>query len=199
MHFSCDCSHKNTILKSIHNQTSGMMCRYRLVIAHTKIQFWNQFTTSININPVLHYLWLLTQKYNFEINSQREDGYQKLRGTCDCSHKNTILKSIHNISESVPSLIWLVIAHTKIQFWNQFTTQPLGFCDAPLLWLLTQKYNFEINSQQKHLCIILIVSCDCSHKNTILKSIHNYETKSSLEDILVIAHTKIQFWNQFTT
>ena len=178
-------------LKSIHNWSEYKQHYYKLVIAHTKIQFeinsqlllgmssplgscdcshkntiWNQFTTRFQCVYIWIHLWLLTQKYN--------------------------LKSIHNATRLLMLIYLLVIAHTKIQFeinsqplvdanvsvstcdcshkntiWNQFTTNSWQFNVQLALWLLTQKYN--------------------------LKSIHNKNLMNKQPNHLVIAHTKIQF------
>ena len=144
-------------------------------------------------------LWVLTQKYKFESNSQQLKGYANYKEYCEFSHKNTNLKAIHNLECQRWLNLIIVSSHTKIQIWKQFTTTIRNQIRASLLWVLTQKYKFESNSQPNLSAKSLYSYCEFSHKNTNLKAIHNFVRYYRKEWAIVSSHTKIQIWKQFTT
>ena len=93
---NCEFSHKNTNLKAIHNYECKTRNSRKIASSHTKIQIWKQFTTQLKIEMSIQELRVLTQKYKFESNSQRNTTRCKFTWHCEFSHKNTNLKAIHN-------------------------------------------------------------------------------------------------------
>ena len=144
-------------------------------------------------------LWVLTQKYKFESNSQQKTIIMEQKINCEFSHKNTNLKAIHN--KAIDGLVkdGIVSSHTKIQIWKQFTTKENIGEGVVWLWVLTQKYKFESNSQQEAFSSCKAFNCEFSHKNTNLKAIHNDLHYNWNKPVIVSSHTKIQIWKQFTT
>ena len=160
-------------MKAIHNNKLSSICINVIVSSHTKIQIWKQFTTAKPKVIAFRLLWVLTQKYKFESNSQPY-------GT------SLVISTI-------------VSSHTKIQIWKQFTTTYVLFDLGLVLWVLTQKYKFESNSQRGNMSSFWINDCEFSHKNTNLKAIHNGLRLATSSMSIVSSHTKIQIWKQFTT
>ena len=147
----------------------------------------------------MNLLWVLTQKYKFESNSQQAKMWHFYGWHCEFSHKNTNLKAIHNDENANKVKGLIVSSHTKIQIWKQFTTKFWNEFSAMLLWVLTQKYKFESNSQHNFWNSEIKANCEFSHKNTNLKAIHNYILFIDTVCCIVSSHTKIQIWKQFTT
>ena len=169
----CLWSHKDTNLKAIHNCGTASVHRCRV--------------------------FMVTQRYQFESNSQQftSDGV----AVCWClwSHKDTNLKAIHNISHSVCPATFGVYGHTKIPIWKQFTTRLHCSPQSCQVFMVTQRYQFESNSQQDHVNALVLRRCLWSHKDTNLKAIHNTQAAFPSDRLGVYGHTKIPIWKQFTT
>ena len=171
--FSCFWYVKDTILKAIHNSSQHANRLYGAVSDMSKIQFWKQFTTFLNLVIRNLLLFLICQRYNFESNSQLPQIWAYSGKSCFWYVKDTILKAIHNTA-----------------------------CGIPLrcrLFLICQRYNFESNSQRAIESLNKIASCFWYVKDTILKAIHNKSCIFALKVEAVSDMSKIQFWKQFTT
>ena len=90
---------------------------------------------------------MVTQRYQFESNSQLKTMLTK----------------------------WLkgVYGHTKIPIWKQFTTGTVARTHRLSVFMVTQRYQFESNSQPYEVAALSMVWCLWSHKDTNLKAIHN--------------------------
>ena len=113
---------KDTILKAIYNDTGKALIKYFAVFSMTKIQFWKQFTTILQIMGETVELYSVWQRYNFESNLQLSSANIWTCYRCIQYDKDTILKAIYNISFEGYLILGAVFSMTKIQFWKQFTT-----------------------------------------------------------------------------
>ena len=169
----CLWSHKDTNLKAIHNKGLKKTISLTGVYGHTKIPIWKQFTTISSILLVL--------------------------SGCLWSHKDTNLKAIHNGGWGGPTWQPGVYGHTKIPIWKQFTTGQSTVTDDSMVFMVTQRYQFESNSQRLVVVHLLLCRCLWSHKDTNLKAIHNHTAGNINLSLGVYGHTKIPIWKQFTT
>ncbi len=138
---------KDTILKAIYNYRS--------------------------ISSTICWLYSVWQRYNFESNLQLDALFYDIFHGCIQYDKDTILKAIYNLYVSNRITCLAVFSMTKIQFWKQFTTNPMLDSIGLELYSVWQRYNFESNLQ------------------LLLHFIDNL--------LAVFSMTKIQFWKQFTT
>ena len=118
-------------------------------------------------------VFMVTQRYQFESNSQLTNQQYNMRLRCLWSHKDTNLKAIHNYGEKIATFEEGVYGHTKIPIWKQFTTGKMKLMNPNMVFMVTQRYQFESNSQ---------------HRSRSLSSSSG-----------VYGHTKIPIWKQFTT
>ena len=65
---------------------------------------------------------MVTQRYQFESNSQLQANEAEMKARCLWSHKDTNLKAIHNVPKWDQFDKLGVYGHTKIPIWKQFTT-----------------------------------------------------------------------------
>ena len=190
---------KDTNLKPIHNDGLTISLNPIIVSDTSKIQIWNQFTTKIWQEKNLTKLFLIRQRYKFETNSQLVRKHGGGKRDCFWYVKDTNLKPIHNCFRNVEFHKIIVSDTSKIQIWNQFTTEKPPFQITQVLFLIRQRYKFETNSQPQQIKSFKYLDCFWYVKDTNLKPIHNYDTMI-VEQLLIVSDTsKIQIWNQFTT
>ena len=113
--------------------------------------------------------------------------------------KDTILRANHNRSFVQISLHHGVSDLSKIQFWEQITTDTLVHPSALRVFQTYQRYNFESKSQLAIFAPILIYRCFRPIKDTILRANHNFRIASFTGFTGVSDLSKIQFWEQITT
>ena len=92
-------------------------------------------------------VFTVLQRYDFESNSQQENGTDIWKARCLPYCKGTILKAIHNT--------------------------PTGTVVLMGVFTVLQRYDFESNSQQRNRRQVLQSGCLPYCKGTILKAIHN--------------------------
>ena len=139
---------KDTILKAIYNGSKKKTRSFSAVFDMSKIQFWKQFTTVVELIAAALELYSICQRYNFESNLQRRKVIKTWRDSCIRYVKDTILKAIYNFKADWKTEIKAVFDMSKIQFWKQFTTDTCPHRSSVLLYSICQRYNFESNLQQ---------------------------------------------------
>ena len=170
---SCVLHCKDTKLKAIHNYSSRLADRPRVVFYTAKIQNWKQFTTQ-NYNTMMWRMLCFTlQRYKIESNSQRDNFNKYRRESCVLHCKDTKLKAIHNVWGQGCSVGQVVFYTAKIQNWKQFTTHSNNCACYLQLCFTLQRYKIESNSQLAVDVLSAAISCVLHCKDTKLKAIHN--------------------------
>ena len=136
---------------------------------------YNSFANSLRFCS-LYSVW---QRYNFESNLQRQRSCVLRVSRCIQYDKDTILKAIYNMSETVILRPAAVFSMTKIQFWKQFTTGIATNGHRRMLYSVWQRYNFESNLQPLPFDSYFAACCIQYDKDTILKAIYNTTSGSS--------------------
>ena len=134
-------------MKANHNLRHKIINFIGAVFNKSKIQIWKRITTSVKVDNAAFALYLISQRYKFESESQRP------------------VVSL--------DLIRAVFNKSKIQIWKRITTPKFSLCFLWLLYLISQRYKFESESQ-------------------LLK---NSEEKKTA----VFNKSKIQIWKRITT
>ena len=115
---------KDTILRANHNRNAVLMFLCLGVSDLSKIQFWEQITTlPIIICLIVNGVSDLSKIQFWEQITTR--GYATETYTwCFRPIKDTILRANHNLRDDLPKLEIGVSDLSKIQFWEQITTDP---------------------------------------------------------------------------
>ena len=189
---------KDTNLRAIHNTPPLYVPAFLGVVSISKIQIWEQFTTrreqAMSVIEVLS----VFQRYKFESNSQHKLSCLHRLPRCCQYFKDTNLRAIHNGRTKQLSLQLVlsvfqrykfesnsqrgniehrngvgVVSISKIQIWEQFTTEVARQLDE----------------------------CGCCQyfKDTNLRAIHNKHFLRCFIQLGVVSISKIQIWEQFTT
>ena len=116
---------------------------------------------------------LIPQRYNFSSKSQPELGFPAGIPGCCWYHKGTIFQANHNKNLITLWGFKVVVDTTKVQFFKQITTRARDVETAD--------------------------SCCWYHKGTIFQANHNVHAESSLQKLVVVDTTKVQFFKQITT
>ena len=138
-----------------------------------RYQFESNSQRLFNRNLMRRRVFMVTQRYQFESNSQHVEVPCSIVLGCLWSHKDTNLKAIHNVT------------------WRRLTGRRV--------FMVTQRYQFESNSQHEEIERFVKSGCLWSHKDTNLKAIHNRLLAAPHLHLGVYGHTKIPIWKQFTT
>ena len=169
----CCWYHKGTIFQANHNWgLRASMCSC-VVVDTTKVQFFKQITTSLQLWVTLQVLLLIPQRYNFSSKSQ--------------------LRRMNYFS------IIVVVDTTKVQFFKQITTTQASVRQRDALLLIPQRYNFSSKSQHRIFLNSGSLSCCWYHKGTIFQANHNKRNVYWLLAHVVVDTTKVQFFKQITT
>ena len=143
------------------------------VMYGTKLQKWEQITTSWVTQQNKQTLWCMVQSYKNESKSQREARERQRAGA--------------------------VMYGTKLQKWEQITTIMLLSPHATPLWCMVQSYKNESKSQHYHKPILPPFCCDVWYKVTKMRANHNGKRSAAYEGYAVMYGTKLQKWEQITT
>ena len=88
---------------------------------------------------------------------------------------------------------------TKLQKWEQITTQRAVTNVYPLLWCMVQSYKNESKSQQFLTYVFQLYGCDVWYKVTKMRANHNLFVRTPIVIGAVMYGTKLQKWEQITT
>ena len=143
----CCCYHKGTYFQANHNQK---MVRMRLIL-----------------------LLLLPQRYIFSSKSQPSPNSNVGVDCCCCYHKGTYFQANHNWTLITTSVLYVVVATTKVHIFKQITTMLNNFNMKLVLLLLPQRYIFSSKSQPKLWQTEKVDCCCCYHKGTYFQANHN--------------------------
>ena len=139
----------------------------------TKLQKWEQITTWLSPGFFVVSLWCMVQSYKNESKSQPSICIIITSDCCDVWYKVTKMRANHNRQARRAFGSRAVMYGTKLQKWEQITTEyPLKSLILKL-WCMVQSYKNESKSQPE------------DDDNDILKA--------------VMYGTKLQKWEQITT
>ena len=93
----------------------------------------------------------------------------------------------------------VVVATTKVRIFKQITTFQVRFAFGCALLLLPQRYVFSSKSQPESWCNVYYQCCCCYHKGTYFQANHNHANSMLIENIVVVATTKVRIFKQITT
>ena len=120
----------------------------RAVMYGTKLQKWEQITT-LTRTALFHWvLWCMVQSYKNESKSQLTFVFIKLCLRCDVWYKVTKMRANHNGKEDQEMNGRAVMYGTKLQKWEQITTQLAVRAVSQQLWCMVQSYKNESKSQR---------------------------------------------------
>ena len=114
-------------------------------------------------------------------------------------YKELKLKANHNLLETSPFAVGVVIKCTKSWSWKQITTARISF--DRLMELLSNVQRAEVESKSQLLArrSALGIGCYQMYKELKLKANHNCELISLIWSTVVIKCTKSWSWKQITT
>ena len=197
--YGCYWYQRYLILKAIHNGSSSLTFRQRVVTDIKDTSFWKQFTTAtINVVRVKRLL-LISKIPHFESNSQRGTLKKYLDRSCYWYQRYLILKAIHNGIDFLFLIIGVVTDIKDTSFWKQFTTLIRFSWNIPLLLLISKIPHFESNSQLFLSDWIRYKCCYWYQRYLILKAIHNKDGATTGITGVVTDIKDTSFWKQFTT
>ena len=139
----------------------------------TKLQKWEQITTTREMAQKQMELWCMVQSYKNESKSQPDVRISSQDDSCDVWYKVTKMRANHNVSVVVIRLLQAVMYGTKLQKWEQITTCSPFKVILQLLWCMVQSYKNESKSQLGRLYLIEWHSCDVWYKVTKMRANHN--------------------------
>ena len=139
----------------------------------TKLQKWEQITTHTLDAVNMAKLWCMVQSYKNESKSQRQT-----RITIDPL---------------------AVMYGTKLQKWEQITTNDGIQLRSFELWCMVQSYKNESKSQLLFLFCASTFGCDVWYKVTKMRANHNRRRSWPTSESAVMYGTKLQKWEQITT
>ena len=153
----------------------------RAVMYGTKLQKWEQITTRHELLIAQRKLWCMVQSYKNESKSQpaRPEWFHPCR--CDVWYKVTKMRANHNRDIVYICPYKAVMYGTKLQKWEQITTESRHTMNWSRLWCMVQSYKNESKSQRDAFQYVRSRCCDVWYKVTKMRANHN--RKSSYHEL----------------
>ena len=194
----CDVWYKVTKMRANHNRPLSSLRTYVAVMYGTKLQKWEQITTVRAICPGHSAVMYGTKLQKWEqITTCYSDLWWRTLLWCMVQSYKNESKSQRLAQNS--SLQSAVMYGTKLQKWEQITTELTTDAAGLKLWCMVQSYKNESKSQpycdkSTHLC-----GCDVWYKVTKMRANHNSFHSLCILRKAVMYGTKLQKWEQITT
>ena len=186
-------------MRANHNRYCIFVTLTYAVMYGTKLQKWEQITTFRRLAKAGLSLWCMVQSYKNESKSQRRTWASHRHIRCDVWYKVTKMRANHNRRAYTWLCFKAVMYGTKLQKWEQITTNSSAYYFLLLLWCMVQSYKNESKSQLLHLFICHFSSCDVWYKVTKMRANHNIYALTLIGAWAVMYGTKLQKWEQITT
>ncbi len=121
----CDVWYKVTKMRANHNKTKEVLFNVKAVMYGTKLQKWEQITTSYQVIKIRDKLWCMVQSYKNESKSQPYQSNFSKSVSCDVWYKVTKMRANHNMMVMRYFLLklWCMVQSYK----NESKSQPSFF------------------------------------------------------------------------
>ena len=169
----CWLYHKGTNFRANHNMLSTIKTSSIVVDYTTKVQIFEQITTTFGLNKCSHVLLIIPQRYKFSSKSQPQFVDIRHDGSCWLYHKGTNFRANHNVFCSVSLCVVVVDYTTKVQIFEQITTNLYKYLYPFLLLIIPQRYKFSSKSQHTTIINHKGYGCWLYHKGTNFRANHN--------------------------
>ena len=160
-------------MRANHNAKPSMPKAIPAVMYGTKLQKWEQITTRLIMLSLNMKLWCMVQSYKNESKSQHNTNRTCQCSSCDVWYKVTKMRANHNNSSSVTVSMFAVMYGTKLQKWEQITTDGHVQYHSDSLWCMVQSYKNESKSQLWWSSSYRSPCCDVWYKVTKMRANHN--------------------------
>ncbi len=144
---SCSEYQRYQLLRAIHNKASAYLLKEYVVPNIKDINFWEQFTTTTQIEIKFSVLFRISKISTFESNSQLFLFVILSFLCCSEYQRYQLLRAIHNHEDWLEPYEEVVPNIKDINFWEQFTTCLLKSLNVCRLFRISKISTFESNSQ----------------------------------------------------
>ena len=169
----CSWCQRYELMRAIHNLCRRRVSPFQVVPDVKDTNLWEQFTTGINLQISIEWLFLMSKIRTYESNSQLVTLWITFGLCCSWCQRYELMRAIHNIKVRIRDKHYVVPDVKDTNLWEQFTTSALFELGLGQLFLMSKIRTYESNSQPDLQDSKWWCSCSWCQRYELMRAIHN--------------------------